>query len=484
MRLRDIPSIVVLADADLFYVVDDSAGPNGGRKITKADLKQAVRLTDAEIKIGYENNPDTNAFTDAEKAKLATIETGAQFQEADEVPYDNATSALTATDVQAAIDEVNVKAQADFIPSIVSGRILHYSGGTARFDGVFYALLAGDILLDSNVTFGEVYVDLDGIVKQTGSGVPAPPYTIVFAKFSTDLNNITFLLDERVKNAQNIVRGILSDVRDVRAGAAASEGSSGRVSDAMHKHNILTAAPSTQTPNQANAEGVSTSLARADHVHNIPTAAPTTPLSPATTDAEGAGASFARNDHTHAVATALVGDISTIQPDDAAAAGVANTFARGDHKHAIVAAAPGNTGTANTEGVSTSFARADHTHNTEVARSSATATADDTTTSVTDVLVAGMTLTPAAGTYLVTFSTSGVNSGNGASRMFFSIYVNGVQVAHSEREFGISGGGNVAVYTNAVVTVNGAQAIEARWRAVAGTNTAHERSLTLIRVGA
>lgn len=1003
-KVRNLPELLSLSNNDLIYTVESAVNPNGGRKTTIATLRSAI-LEAAAVKSAYESNANTNAFTDAEKTKLAGIEAGATTdQTAAEVPYDNSVSGLSATQTQAAIDQVNAQAQADFRPSIVSGRILHYTGGTVRFDGVFYQLVANDILLNQNITNGEVYVDLDGVVKQTGSGILAPPYTVVFAKFSTDLNDIISLTDVRVKNAQNIIRGTLADVRDVRAGAIAVEGTSGRVSDAMHKHNILTAAASTQTPDQANAEGTAIELARADHTHNIATAvpstigtanaqgsssafsradhvhahgsqaggslhalatdsiagfmsatdkvtidrlreiwtltneptgfpnrtdssisfvngtrtftiqptgasfdywiagekftvsspqniqistdtglhfvwfdnngdiqtsfglpfvdvfiepiafisvlywnntageiitlgderhgmtmdnashrivnnafgaifneglainsfvidgdgslnaqtqfsvasgsffdedilfnivnnnpqplqpaqlpilyklgtsgdwykkaadtlpliysgtagytgangrmpfnelsgsnwvlteadegnyvwihvivvndtanhvlgvqgihqyatvqaarddleaelvhlgtlaareqivigsilyktssayantakavtssvlglnyvdfrqvlvqvsgasndhsslanlqvdshtqylnrsgirpmtgnldmggnsvtnvnlidgvdisahasrhlpngsdplatgsaiglnansinsegvantmarsdhthdlstgaastqtpdqanaegvsinlaradhthqlvtaAPITTLSPAVSNAQGSASSFSRSDHTHSIATALIGDITTIQPNATASAGTANTYARGDHRHAIAAAAPVDTGTANAEGVSNSFARADHVHNTIIANSVASATADDTTASATDVLIVGMTLTPAAGTYLATFSTSATNSGNGSTRMFFSIYSATVQVAHSEREIGINGGINVAVHTNAVVTVNGSQAIEARWRAVAGTNTCHERSLTLIRLG-
>lgn len=364
-KVRNLTETTTLDDNDLLYAVDVSAGTNGGRKITKANLKESTKQSPAEIKTAYENNADTNAFTDAEKAKLATVEVDAAFQEANEVPYDNTASGLSATDAQAAIDEVNVHAQADFRPSIVSGRILHYTGGTARFDGTFFQLVAGDILLSPNVTNGEIYVDLDGLVKQTASGVLAPAFTMVFAKFSTDLNNIISLTDERVKNSQNIVRGLIADVRDVRAGAAASEGSSGRVSDAMHKHNILTGAPSTQIPDQANAEGTSPNLARADHIHQIAADAPTTTLAPSTTNAEGAGTSFSRNDHTHAISTALVGVITTIQPDDAAAAGTADSYARGDHKHAIAADVPVSLtpDQSNAEGAATAFARSNHVHN-------------------------------------------------------------------------------------------------------------------------
>ena len=107
-KIRDLPQITSLDNDDLLYAVDFSAGPNGGRKITKEDLKTSVAPTAAETKAAYESNPDTNAFTDAEKTKLAGVEAGATAdQDADEVPYDNSVSGLSATEVQSAIDEVN-----------------------------------------------------------------------------------------------------------------------------------------------------------------------------------------------------------------------------------------------------------------------------------------------------------------------------------------------------------------------------------------
>jgi hypothetical protein len=61
------------------------------------------------------------------------------------------------------------------------------------------------------------------------------------------------------------------------------------------------------------------------------------------------------------------GDISTVEPDDAAAAGSSEKYARADHIHAVAADIPmfiGETGSgsANVEGNSTSFARANHEH--------------------------------------------------------------------------------------------------------------------------
>lgn len=613
-KVRNLPELLSISDADLIYAVESAVNPNGGRRATIATLRSAILLASA-VKTVYESNADTNAFTDAEKAKLATVETGAEFQNASEVPYNNSVSGLAASEVQTAIDLVNTAAQADFRPSIVSGRILHYTGGTARFDDIFFLVLTGDILLDPNITLGEVYVDLDGLVKQTGSGVNAPPLSIVFAKFSTDLNNIISLTDQRVKSSQNIVRGIVADVRDVRAGAAASEGTSGRISDAMHKHNILTAVASAISLNVAASEGSSISLARADHGHLLET---DTAVDISNANGAGSGNKVAASNHTHrglrsakansgterfqnisfrdgtgtavtddgsgnftidttigpnelkvtqgagltvnytagrvringitynisassfsvvtnatngriyvdvdgivksttstssppnAISLAifssnvsaitalddnrsllnnnlifgLSGDIGALAANGAAAAGTTNKYADAGHKHTAPTgtAVSISTSTSNSAGASGNFADASHTHAVSVSNSVASATVDDTTTSVTDVLIAGMTLTPVAGTYLAVFSSSMVNSGNGASRLFVSIYSAGAQVTHSERNIGISGGGNVTVHTDAIVTVNGSQAIEAQWRAVAGTNTAHQRSLILIKL--
>lgn len=71
------------------------------------------------------------------------------------------------------------------------------------------------------------------------------------------------------------------------------------------------------------------------------------------------------------------GDVTTIQPDDAADAGTSEKYARADHNHAIIADAPlflGETGSGSTnvEGDSTSFARADHEHKWQLITSFAT----------------------------------------------------------------------------------------------------------------
>jgi hypothetical protein len=114
---------------------------------------------------------------------------------------------------------------------------------------------------------------------------------------------------------------------------------------------------------------------------------------------------------------------------------------------------------------------------------SAEASGNITTTSTSDVLATGMTLTPGAGTYMVWFSTSLDNTGANEST-FVSIYSGGVQVAASERvrEHNRQDDRSGAT-AMARVTVDGTQDIEVRWRVTADTGVMGPgRSLSIIRV--
>ncbi len=109
-----------------------------------------------------------------------------------------------------------------------------------------------------------------------------------------------------------------------------------------------------------------------------------------------------------------------------------------------------------------------------------TATGDTTTTSPTDVFMSGMTITPGAGNYFVKFSSSFEHSTN-SETINVSLYVGGVQVAHTERQFQRgSGSSGAGLSFEAYVTgVTGGQAIELRWRTSAATATAHERTFVV-----
>jgi len=117
------------------------------------------------------------------------------------------------------------------------------------------------------------------------------------------------------------------------------------------------------------------------------------------------------------------------------------------------------------------------------------ATGTTTTTSATDVLMNSMSITPVAGTYLVLFGCS-VESNSDDADIFTSIYSGGVRASGSQRQAtpNVSGGpGNPAsavipMETHAIVSVNGSQAIEGRWRRTAGTASAYTRQLSIVRI--
>lgn len=111
------------------------------------------------------------------------------------------------------------------------------------------------------------------------------------------------------------------------------------------------------------------------------------------------------------------------------------------------------------------------------------ATAIAATTSPTFLLLPGMTVTPAAGTYKVTFSTYAIKSLS-ASRGEIAIFNNGVQTAHSSRLMGSLNARETTVATQSFETVTGSEAIEVRFRRASGTASfsVFARSLELIKI--
>jgi hypothetical protein len=110
-----------------------------------------------------------------------------------------------------------------------------------------------------------------------------------------------------------------------------------------------------------------------------------------------------------------------------------------------------------------------------------TSTATNTTTSLTDVLIPSMTMTPGAGNYKAMFSavwrgsTSSVN-------VTFSYYVNGVLVAASERATRVTAGGaDMTMTMIKLLTAGAGQAVEVRWRVSTGTGTIINRNFILER---
>lgn len=117
-----------------------------------------------------------------------------------------------------------------------------------------------------------------------------------------------------------------------------------------------------------------------------------------------------------------------------------------------------------------------------------TATADATTTSNTPALLTGMTVTPAAGTYMTWFSSSTQSNGTNCTQTF-AMYVGGTIKSDSSRTIQPYDGGTLAAATatgsiaiNGYITVTGSQTVEIHWSTAGGTATCHQRTLNLLRI--
>jgi hypothetical protein len=107
-----------------------------------------------------------------------------------------------------------------------------------------------------------------------------------------------------------------------------------------------------------------------------------------------------------------------------------------------------------------------------------------TTTSTTDVLADSLTTTPGAGNYLVSANISW--SGSSASlSATFSVYVNGAQMAGSERAIRVTAGGAgmAGVLQEFITGVGAGQTIEIWWRVSTGTGTMTNRNMIIQKIG-
>lgn len=113
-----------------------------------------------------------------------------------------------------------------------------------------------------------------------------------------------------------------------------------------------------------------------------------------------------------------------------------------------------------------------------------TSTTPFATSSTTDVVITGFTLTPQAGTYAVWYNASVLHTTTPIGH-FWSLYRAGVQIADSLRQQDTAHSNQVMVdSTMAVVSFNGTQTIDVRVRrGTSGTLTVNARSLILVRLG-
>ncbi|MEE8599174.1 MAG: hypothetical protein V3S69_06655, partial [Dehalococcoidales bacterium] len=127
-----VPNLITAGNVDGRDVSVD------GTKLDTIETSATADQSPAEIKTGYEINVDTNAFDDAALNKLAGIETSAKDDQIASEVISSATGAIVATNVQAAIAELEAE-KAALSGAAFTGAILTTStidGRDVNADGV------------------------------------------------------------------------------------------------------------------------------------------------------------------------------------------------------------------------------------------------------------------------------------------------------------------------------------------------------------
>lgn len=107
-----------------------------------------------------------------------------------------------------------------------------------------------------------------------------------------------------------------------------------------------------------------------------------------------------------------------------------------------------------------------------------------TSSSTTDVVITGFTVTPLAGTYAVWFNIATENT-SGTATNTASIYKAGVKIADSERAARMAASNSpFALASMTISSFNGSETCDVRVRTSSASQTVRARSLLLIRLGA
>ncbi len=115
--------------------------------------------------------------------------------------------------------------------------------------------------------------------------------------------------------------------------------------------------------------------------------------------------------------------------------------------------------------------------------STQSSTTNTSTTNSSYTQLNSMTVTPAAGTYLVTFSASGWNTDDNKT-MNYAIFNDGTMTGHTERVMNIEKmkKSRTSMHTQSIETVNGSQTIEVKFKTNGGSFNVEARSLILVKV--
>lgn len=114
-----------------------------------------------------------------------------------------------------------------------TGLAVNYTGGVARFNTTTTIVASGTITLTASVSNGWIYVDIDGVIKQSAS---LPVNVMPLYQFTTSAGAVTVLTDERETVDQNLAWGVLGDIVTETAGQAKAAGTLEKYARADHVH--------------------------------------------------------------------------------------------------------------------------------------------------------------------------------------------------------------------------------------------------------
>lgn len=131
------------------------------------------------------------------------------------------------------VDKNSSVANQFFVTYPGTGLAVNYTGGVARFNATTTAVAAGTITLTASLTGAWVYVDIDGVVKQSAS---LPNGAMPMAQFTTSGAAVTALTDMREVIDDNTAWGVVGDIIAEVYNRAASAGVLEKAARADHAH--------------------------------------------------------------------------------------------------------------------------------------------------------------------------------------------------------------------------------------------------------
>lgn len=170
-------SLSVTGNITVGGTVDGRDVATDGTKLDGIEAGATADQSAAEIKTAYESNLDTNAYTDAEKTKLAGIAAGAEVNTVDSVNTQTGAVVLDADDISDAATTNKFTTAADItkLAGIETGATADQTGAEIAtalsgqaLSGITSATVTGDLTVDTNTLY------VDSTNNRVGIGTSSP----------------------------------------------------------------------------------------------------------------------------------------------------------------------------------------------------------------------------------------------------------------------------------------------------------------------